>query len=160
MEPLRAELKIVRAQAFDAPELTRIALESKRHWGYPEGWIEIWRDDLYIPPIRVTSSETYCGLINQEIIAFYQLLDKGQTVELEHLWVLPGFQKQGIGRALFTHATQRARDCGYARLAITSDPNAAEFYLKMGAHKVSTLSTTVGNVPRELPLFVYNLSER
>jgi GNAT superfamily N-acetyltransferase len=157
MESLTRQLKIVRAHAFDAPKLTRIALEAKRHWGYPEEWIEIWRDDLYIPPSQITSSETYCGLIDTELAGFYQLRDDRRTAELEHLWILPKFQKQGIGRALFAHAVERARDLCYTRFAITSDPKAAEFYRKMGARKVSTFSTTVGDVPRKLPVFVYNL---
>ena len=30
--------------------LTQIALAAKRHWGYPERWIEIWSSQLTFSP--------------------------------------------------------------------------------------------------------------
>jgi hypothetical protein len=29
----------------DAPELTKIAFAAKRHWDYPEEWIDLWADE-------------------------------------------------------------------------------------------------------------------
>ena len=39
-------ISIRRARPEEANELTRIALAAKRHWGYPERWMEIWRPQL------------------------------------------------------------------------------------------------------------------
>jgi hypothetical protein len=42
-------MHIVRAKPEDAANLTGIAFAAKRHWGYPENWIESWRDLLTCP---------------------------------------------------------------------------------------------------------------
>ena len=47
-------MQILRAKAEDAAKLTEIAFSAKRHWGYPEQWIENWRHVLTIQP------EFYC----------------------------------------------------------------------------------------------------
>jgi hypothetical protein len=43
----------------DAEVLTRVFLAAKRHWGYPERWIERWRESLTITPDFVRRSEVY-----------------------------------------------------------------------------------------------------
>ncbi|MCL4530843.1 MAG: hypothetical protein M1485_06230 [Chloroflexi bacterium] len=35
-------IEIRRALPEEADALTEIAIAAKRHWGYPERWIEIW----------------------------------------------------------------------------------------------------------------------
>jgi hypothetical protein len=40
-------MQIVRAKPEDAETLTEIAHAAKRHWDYPERWIEAWRDILH-----------------------------------------------------------------------------------------------------------------
>ena len=44
------DLKILRATPEQADELTRIALASKAHWGYPRRWLEIWTPQLTFSP--------------------------------------------------------------------------------------------------------------
>ena len=39
-------IRIRRATTDDAATLTAIAHAAKRHWGYPEQWIESWSDQL------------------------------------------------------------------------------------------------------------------
>jgi GNAT superfamily N-acetyltransferase len=158
MKELPAGLQIVRAQAFDAPRLSRIAVEAKRALAYPEDWIDYWRNELSISPSRVLSSETYCATLDGKIAGFYELRRNQRFVELEHLWVLPRHQRRGIGLALFAHAVERARECGFKGFVITSDPNAAGFYKKMGARQFDTLCTEVQGQVRELPMFVYDVA--
>lgn len=55
-------MKIVRASAEHAVELTDIAYRAKRHWGYSEEWIQRWRDVLTISPDFITREETYCAV--------------------------------------------------------------------------------------------------
>ena len=44
------DLHIRRAKPAEAEVLTEIAHAAKRHWGYPENWIEHWKNDLTITP--------------------------------------------------------------------------------------------------------------
>jgi hypothetical protein len=43
-------MQIVRAKPQEAEALTEIAHAAKRHWGYPEPWIQNWRDILTMRP--------------------------------------------------------------------------------------------------------------
>jgi|SRR5262245_16873441 len=52
-------MRIVRAKPDEAEALTEIAFAAKRHWGYPEKWIESWRETLTVTPEFIASHETY-----------------------------------------------------------------------------------------------------
>lgn len=55
-------MQIVRAKPEDADALTEIAHAAKRHWGYPERWIESWRDTLIIRAESIAAKVTYCAM--------------------------------------------------------------------------------------------------
>lgn len=132
--------------------LTRIALAAKRHWGYPERWIEIWTPLLTFTPADLERADFFVAQIEDEIVGFYSLITAGPRAELENLWVLPAFMGRGVGRGLFEHALARARELGCSELEIESDPNALGFYEKMGARVVGQHVGEVDGAPRVLPL--------
>jgi hypothetical protein len=41
-------IEIRRAEGPEASELTAVAFAAKRHWGYPEAWIDLWADELTV----------------------------------------------------------------------------------------------------------------
>jgi hypothetical protein len=82
-------MQIIRATPDDAIVLTQIAFTAKRHWGYPENWIEQWGNILTITPQFIVSHETYVARERGEIVGFYALLPEGNDLRLEHLWILP-----------------------------------------------------------------------
>lgn len=45
---------IRRAESEEAWRLSAIALAAKRHWGYPEEWMELWKDEFVITPEYVS----------------------------------------------------------------------------------------------------------
>ena len=75
-------------------------------------------------------------------LGFFSLIptDRVDVIELDHFWVRPGGMGRGIGRAMFRSACDEALRRGMRTLFIVSDPNAEEFYLRMGA-------TRTGEVP-------------
>jgi len=153
-------MKITRAEAKDACALTEIAFAAKRHWGYPEKWIDGWRQLLTIQPELIASHETYVAMLEGRAAGFYVLQpDGGGGLQLLHLWILPEFMRRGIGRSLFLHAAQRAGYLGYESLEIESDPNAAGFYERMGARRAGSIVSHIENQPRELPIFVYQIKD-
>ena len=103
-------MQIVRAKPGDAATLTAIAFAAKRHWGYPERWIESWRDALTAQPDFLTTDETYSTVVENRTVGFYAFARKGDRLDLQHLWVLPDAMGQGVGRLLFAHAVDRVRD--------------------------------------------------
>jgi hypothetical protein len=81
-------MQILRARPDDAAMLTEIAFAAKRHWGYPERWIESWYDVLTVDPEFIVSHETYAAVIEGQTVGFYALGQNGDRVDLMHMWVL------------------------------------------------------------------------
>jgi GNAT superfamily N-acetyltransferase len=149
-----APIEILIAGERVAETLTRIAFAAKRYWGYPERWIERWRETLTITPEFIRRNEVYAAMLDSEIVGFYALVGEGRKIELEHLWVLPERMGAGIGRALFDHAVRRAMSLNAQTLGIESDPNAEGFYRRMGATRVGEISYPIDGQNRTLPLLV------
>lgn len=149
-------MEIRRAKPQDAAVLTEIAFAAKRHWGYPEQWIEGWKDILTIRPESIASHETYTAHMDGEAIGFYCLVRRLDRMSLEHLWVLPKAMGNGVGRALFNHAIERAKVLGIEAIEIESDPNAEKFYVKMGARRIDTKIAELEGQARTLPVLIYD----
>jgi len=149
-------MDIRRAKPQDAAILTEIAFASKRHWGYPERWIQSWKVVLTIQPEFISSHETYIAYVEKQAVGFYALAKGKNRMSLEHLWVLPKAMGQGVGRALFSHAVQRAKALGAEAIEVESDPNAEKFYEQMGARRVSSKITELEGQPRALPVLIYD----
>jgi GNAT superfamily N-acetyltransferase len=148
-------MQITRAKPEDAARLSEIAFAAKRHWGYPDRWMELWRDALTLTPEFVAGHETFAAVVDGQIVGFYALDGKNNRLHLLHLWVLPGWMGQGIGRSLFGHASERAKALGFRELEIESDPNAEGFYQRLGARRVGVNIHTVEQQRRELPVLIY-----
>jgi GNAT superfamily N-acetyltransferase len=90
-----------RACAAESAELTRIAHAAKRHWGYPDELIELWKEDLTLLPADVEENLVFCAERDGAIAGFYSVSGAGTAAgEIEHMWVLPGHIGTGLGRAL------------------------------------------------------------
>lgn len=151
-------MQIVRAEPQDADALTEIAHAAKRHWGYPERWIESWRDMLTMRPEFVAANVTYCAMEEDRVVGFYLLTNESDGLHLNHLWIVPDAMGRGIGRALFEHAIEQTRKLGHRTITIESDPNAEGFYMRMGARRVGVNVTKIEDQQRELPLLRYDLA--
>ena len=151
-------MQIVRAKPEDAEALTEIAHAAKRHWGYPERWIESWRDTLTIRPEFIAASVTYCAMEEDRAVGFYLLTNESDGLHLDHLWIVPDAMGRGIGSALFEHAVGQSRTLGHRTLRIESDPNAEGFYARMGARRIGANVTKIDDQQRELHLLLYDLA--
>jgi N-acetylglutamate synthase-like GNAT family acetyltransferase len=139
------------ASPEDAQTLTTIALDAKRHWGYPENWIKHWESDLTISSDFIRDNHVYVAEDNGEIRGFYALCVAGDKAELEHLWVTPAMIGTGIGKELFLDAMERAAKLNVNAVEISSDPNAAGFYKHMGATQIGEIDSSIEGQPRKIP---------
>jgi GNAT superfamily N-acetyltransferase len=154
-------MQIIHAKPEDADALTAIAFAAKRHWGYPERWIEGWRDILTMRPEFIAANVAYSATENGRAVGFYLLTTESDGMHLDHLWVLPRAMRRGVGRALFQHAVEQVRNLGHHEIKIEADPNAAGFYERMGAKRIGANVTEIESQPRKLPLLLYMVqSER
>jgi GNAT superfamily N-acetyltransferase len=149
-------MEIRRAQPEDAGILTEIAFAAKGHWGYPERLMQGWKEVLTIGREFIARNETYIAYADVRAVGFYALVSRAGKMSMEHLWVLPSAMGQGVGRALFTHAVQRAKALGVEAIEIESDPNAEGFYKRMGARRVGGNITEMERQQRVLPVLIYD----
>jgi len=145
-------IHIRRATPADAETLTEIAHAAKRHWGYPEHWIDLWKPQLTFDAEYFQANESWTAEVDGKPVAFYTLLDKDGKAWLDNLWVMPEYMGKGIGRNLFQHSMELARLRGYKIMQLEADPNAAGFYEKMGMSKIAERKYELDGQPRTLPL--------
>jgi GNAT superfamily N-acetyltransferase len=146
------------AAPSEAEALTALALAGKRHWGYPERWLEAWRELLTITPDYLAAHIVFCAEdAAGRVVGFYALEFDGGRCRLEHLWLAPSLIGGGLGRRLFEHAVQAARALGATELLIEADPNAEGFYLHMGARRTGETVSRLTGEERVLPQLWYAL---
>ena len=178
--------EILPAQPEHADRLTQITIAAKRHWEYPETWIQLWIPLLTISAAYISENETWMAVVDNKPVGYYSLtLDSviarrapsatkqsnysrrrllrqraprnDEVLWLDNLWVLPAFMAQGIGGNLFKHALVRSLARGAAVLKIEADPNAEGFYRNMGARRVGENRSEVNGQPRILPVMEIRL---
>lgn len=145
------------ARADDAARLTEIAFAAKRHWGYPDSWIERWREALTITANDVERGMVFAAVARDAIVGFGALAIERNDAIVEHLWVLPSWMGRGVGRALFEHAETLARERAVRRLRIEADPRAEGFYARMGAVTVGRIPAPMDGIERSLAAMTKNL---
>lgn len=145
-------MEIVRAESAAAGALTKIAFAAKGHWGYPEEWIHRWAGELTVTAEYISAHPTYAAVLEGEIVGFHALQLGSSEAVLDHLWVRPNAMRKGVGRALFEHAENLARERGAGSITIVGDPNAEGFYKRMGAVVYGRQPATMDGQPRFLPL--------
>jgi GNAT superfamily N-acetyltransferase len=143
---------ISRATPDQAETLTQIAFAAKRHWGYPDTWVQLWSPSLTITPDFIEQHETFVAWVDAEPAGFCAISREGENASVEHLWIKPDYIGKGVGSSLFHHMLSRCKELGVQILKIESDPNAQGFYERMGAKKVGEVVGEVDGKPRKLPL--------
>ncbi len=160
---------IRKAVHSEAEILTQIAHEAKRYWGYPQNWIEHWKEQLTITPEFIAANEVYLAISDDQVAGFYAIVEVGPRnadvrssgkAQLEHMWVKPEHIGTGIGKELLIHAIETATFLDAAALEIASDPNAEGFYKRMGAKRIGEITSEIEGQPRTLPHLSIDLTSR
>ena len=144
------------ALTTEADALSEIARQAKKHWGYPDHWIEHWRDDLTISSYFIERNPVYVAEHEGALVGFYALVVHQDKAVLDHLWVAPDHIGSGIGKQLFLHAMQGSAGRNLSTVEISSDPHAEGFYQKMGAYRMGEAVSEIDGQPRILPLLEFD----
>lgn len=148
--PNNTPLAIQNAHYSDASILTQIAFAAKRHWQYPEEWVQLWKEDLTITKEFILQNSLFTAIIGGKIVAFAALKLEKEQYELEHLWVLPDYIGLGIGKKLVIYLKQFLQSKNIVKLKVVSDPNALGFYQKMGGTVIGEWESALQG--RSLPI--------
>ena len=142
---------IVLAEISDGNLLTELALTSKAFWGYDANLVESWRKDLTVTSKMIEERMVFKFLQDEKIAGFYMLNPpKGKQIELEMLFVLPGFIGKGIGKKLLLHSFEKAKKLNAISMTLLADPNAEKFYKSQGFKVIDKKESSVKN--RFLPV--------
>lgn len=143
------------ATVHDLSALHEIAFRSKAHWGYDEAFMRSIE-----PSLGPGEDELAAGMFLAEQggapVGFYSFLTIDGDHFLHSLFVAPEKIGCGLGKLLWQHAVQSARRAGRDHFLIESDPNAENFYLHQGAHRIGEIVSTVSR--RSLPLLRFGLT--
>ncbi len=140
------------ARADECALLTRLALRSKASWGYSDQFMADCVAELTVNVADINSGLYFVLESAGQIIGFCSLLETGKQVgELAHVYIDPDRQREGHGQRLVEHAKSVARQRGWRRMRVESDPNATDFYRNCGGVEIGTAAS--GSIPgRQLPL--------
>lgn len=130
------ELNVVKAELVDCPTLTEISKAAKAHWGYAQEWLDLWDADLTITPKLMEKGLIYKLTNSKEILGFCVILEEGEVLEIEHLWIRPIHIGRGLGKFLLQKVLDLVITQSHAALTVVSDPNATGFYEKFGLKTV------------------------
>ncbi len=129
--------------------LAGIAVRSKAFWPYPADLIARFGRTLGLTPDVIATNEGWVAERDGVILGFYLLLHRGERAILDDLWLEPAEIGRGVGRALFTHARDRAAAAGAHALEWDAEPYAVGFYERMGGRRVRFVDSPLG---RPLPV--------
>ena len=81
-----------------------------------------------------------------------RVINRGDAVELDGLFVAPEWMRRGIGGALVADVVARARAAGARRIEVTANPGAVPFYGRHGFRQTGATETRFGPENRRAPL--------
>jgi GNAT superfamily N-acetyltransferase len=138
------------ARADEADLLTELCLRSKAVWGYDEAFMRACRAELTLTAADFANSSLQVAVEGGDVIGVVQVVVDGDKADLAKLFIAPSTLRGGVGRKLFDWAVTEARERGALWMWIEADPDAADFYRRMGAKDDG--SAPSGSIPgRALP---------
>ena len=103
---------------------------------------------LILGPEGLAEGRTYVAEQDGSLVGFATWIETAGTMELEDLFVDPGYRRRGIGTALLNRITQVLRARGVERLEVTANPHALGFYRAAGFIDCGVAETDFGAAPR------------
>lgn len=119
------------AKIDDLITLNEISFKSKAYWGYPDEWMEKWKDDLTMSEEEFFHSNILVVEVENRIIGFSSIVENAENYELNHLWLLPEIIGKGVGKKLL-NKTIEIFVKAEKPIILLADPNAEAFYSSQG----------------------------
>lgn len=133
-------MKIRKATLKDLPILNQISLASKRHWQYPEDWIQRWLEDLTLDEEDLQNQEVHVLEADEKLIGFCGIAEDSDAYEVAHLWVLPEYIGKGYGKRLLNASISNVV-IDKKKIRLVADPNAEHFYQSQGFETVNRMES-------------------
>ena len=125
------DIQLRKASPKDAFLLSELTWHSKKHWGYPDEWMESWRQDLEITEEMLKNFDSLVIEVAGTIEGFVLISEEAGVFEIEHCFVNPEAIGKGYGKQLLTNILSAPQYQGQL-FKVVADPNAIPFYEKFG----------------------------
>jgi len=132
-------------------------LRSKAYWGYDDAFLAKCRQVLVIPETMIAAGEVLVAEHDGTVVGVAAVVDEPPEVELDVCFVDPDAIGAGVGRVLVEAAQDKARAAGATTMRVQSDPNAADFYARLGARLVGASASEIAP-DRQLPVLRFDLT--
>ena len=141
----------------ELPYLSDLCLRSKAVWDYDEAMLDAFKDELTLTEDDLESDVIIVAEDLRGVAGVAQLsLDETGSSYLDKLFVEPVRLGEGTGKMLYVWACRYAQGSGAKEMVIEADPDAAPFYVHMGAEPAGEAES--GSIPgRLLPRLVHKL---
>jgi GNAT superfamily N-acetyltransferase len=103
---------------------------------------------LILGPEGLAEGRTHVAEEDGSLVGFATWVETAGTIELEDLFVDPGYMRRGIAAALVERVAAVLRAQGVERLEVTANPHALEFYRAAGFTHCGVAETEFGAAPR------------
>jgi GNAT superfamily N-acetyltransferase len=104
---------------------------------------------LILRPEGLIEGRTYVAVEDGSVVGFATWAEAGGTIELEDLFVDPGWRRRGIASALVSSIVDTLRARGVQCLEVTANPHAQGFYSAAGFIDCGVAGTEFGTAPRK-----------
>ncbi|GAA6764780.1 GNAT family N-acetyltransferase [Flavobacterium sp. CGRL1] len=149
-------MKIQRAKTEDYIRLTEITKKSKAYWGYSDEQMEKWNNNLTITIDYIATNSVFNLVDENQIIGYYSYIRlENNQVKLDNLFILPEYIGKGFGSFLMNDFLERMRNEKCQKIILDSEPNAEQFYRKIGFTKIGEFETSIKN--RFMPIMEMKL---
>lgn len=149
-------MNIQKAKIEDHICLTEITKKSKAYWGYSEEQMEKWSNNLTITIDYIETNPVFNLVEENQIVGYYSYLkQEDNQVKLDNLFILPEYIGKGFGSFLMNDFLERMRNEKCKKIILDSEPNAEQFYQKIGFTKIGEFETSIKN--RFMPIMEMNL---
>ncbi len=141
----------------ELPYLSDLCLRSKAVWDYDEAMLDAFKDELTLTEDDLESDVIIVAEDLRGVAGVAQLsFDETGSSYLDKLFVEPVRLGEGTGKMLYVWACRYAQGPGAKEMVIEADPDAAPFYVDMGAEPAGEAES--GSIPgRLLPRLVHKL---
>src|SRR5215831_13847312 len=104
---------------------------------------------LVLGPEGLAEGRTYVAEEDGSVVGFATWAEAGGAIELEDLFVDPGWRRRGIAAALVSRIVDVLRARDVPCLEVTANPHAQGFYSAAGFTDCGVASTDFGTAPRK-----------
>jgi len=132
----RTPFEIRRARPDEVEVVRGLIVESMGHWNRGAGYLAEAAGLMSLDAGDLARDEAFVLTIGSEIAGFARISVTDRSAEIEEMHVRPIWIGHGLGRALFDHVAQHARQRGAVVLRWSTDRHAMGFYERMGGRVI------------------------